>query len=246
MSTETRARLLSAAERLFAERGIDAVSLREITRESGARNAIAAQYHFADRAGLVQAILDNPAFDRTETLTWSDDNPRRRGPGVSARRQIAADLLMVKTDNGLFTNYRDVAAVDGKPVKDRGERALALFTSGNAPAHATLARVAQEGARYNLGTLRRTLNVPTLPLFVPRRRLTATLWQLRLGWSMRCSLVGALRQTCWRSACRPPIMSATPTALRDRKCASNCSLWIANLVISSLFSTGAASITALS
>ncbi len=53
----TRDRLVDAAERLFAERGIEAVSLREITRESGARNAIAAQYHFADRAGLVRAIM---------------------------------------------------------------------------------------------------------------------------------------------------------------------------------------------
>jgi AcrR family transcriptional regulator len=52
----TRARLLQAAERLFAERGIDAVSLREITRESGARNAVAVQYHFTDRAGVLAAI----------------------------------------------------------------------------------------------------------------------------------------------------------------------------------------------
>lgn len=55
---DTRTRLLEAAERLFAERGVDAVSLREITRESGARNAIALQYHFEDRAGVVQAIFD--------------------------------------------------------------------------------------------------------------------------------------------------------------------------------------------
>ena len=53
----TRAALLSAAERLFAERGIDGVSLREINRASGARNAIAVQYHFEDRAGVVRAIL---------------------------------------------------------------------------------------------------------------------------------------------------------------------------------------------
>ena len=52
----TRDRLLVAAERLFAERGIDAVSLREITRESGARNAIAVQYHYTDRAGVLAAI----------------------------------------------------------------------------------------------------------------------------------------------------------------------------------------------
>ncbi len=55
---DTRTRLLEAAERLFAERGVEAVSLREITRESGARNAIALQYHFEDRAGVLQAIFD--------------------------------------------------------------------------------------------------------------------------------------------------------------------------------------------
>lgn len=53
----TRERLISAAERLFAEQGIDAVSLREINRASGARNAVAVQYHFDDRAGVVKAIL---------------------------------------------------------------------------------------------------------------------------------------------------------------------------------------------
>lgn len=54
---DTRSCLISTAERLFALRGIDNVSLREITRESGARNAVAAQYHFKDRAGIVDAIL---------------------------------------------------------------------------------------------------------------------------------------------------------------------------------------------
>ncbi len=58
MTGSTRDRLVCAAERLFAEQGIDAVSLREISRASGARNAVAAQYHFTDRAGVVQAILD--------------------------------------------------------------------------------------------------------------------------------------------------------------------------------------------
>jgi AcrR family transcriptional regulator len=54
----TKSRLIEAAERLFAEHGIDGVSLREINRASGARNAIAVQYHFQDRAGVVRAILD--------------------------------------------------------------------------------------------------------------------------------------------------------------------------------------------
>lgn len=53
----TSDRLVRAAERLFAERGIDAVSLREINRVAGAKNASALQYHFGDRNGLLQAVL---------------------------------------------------------------------------------------------------------------------------------------------------------------------------------------------
>ena len=54
----TRARLITAAEQLFAERGIDGVSLREINRASGAKNAVAVQYHFEDRAGVIRAIVE--------------------------------------------------------------------------------------------------------------------------------------------------------------------------------------------
>lgn len=61
----TRVRLVEAAERLMAERGIDTVSLREIARESGARNVLAVQYHFGDRSGVVGAIIDKhePAIE---------------------------------------------------------------------------------------------------------------------------------------------------------------------------------------
>lgn len=54
---ETRAQLIRAAERLFADRGVEAVSLREINRDAGQRNATALQYHFGDRRSLVHAIL---------------------------------------------------------------------------------------------------------------------------------------------------------------------------------------------
>jgi AcrR family transcriptional regulator len=41
--------LISAAERLYAERGVDAVSMREITREAGQKNSSAFQYHFPSK-----------------------------------------------------------------------------------------------------------------------------------------------------------------------------------------------------
>lgn len=55
-SDDTRERLIDAAELLFAEHGIGGVSLREINRAAGARNAVAVQYHFGDRDGIVRAI----------------------------------------------------------------------------------------------------------------------------------------------------------------------------------------------
>lgn len=54
---ETCRRLIAAAERLFAERGVDGVSLREINVAAGQRNTTALQYHFGDRAGLLRAVL---------------------------------------------------------------------------------------------------------------------------------------------------------------------------------------------
>jgi len=60
---DTRARLIAAAEELFAANGIEAVSLREIVRASGARNTAALQYHFGDRAGLLRAVLEKHHLD---------------------------------------------------------------------------------------------------------------------------------------------------------------------------------------
>jgi TetR/AcrR family transcriptional regulator, regulator of cefoperazone and chloramphenicol sensitivity len=49
--------LLDAAERLFGESGIEAVSLREIAAAAGQRNNSAASYHFGDRKGLADALI---------------------------------------------------------------------------------------------------------------------------------------------------------------------------------------------
>ncbi len=49
--------LIRAAERLFAERGSDQVSLRDITTAARATNASAVQYHVGGRSGLIRAVL---------------------------------------------------------------------------------------------------------------------------------------------------------------------------------------------
>jgi len=52
----TRIRILDAAERLFAERGYHAASLRAITAEAGV-NLAAVNYHFHSKDALLKAVL---------------------------------------------------------------------------------------------------------------------------------------------------------------------------------------------
>ena len=55
---ETRQRLIEAATREFAEHGVHAASLLEVTRQAGQRNRGAVHYHFGSREGMLVAVLD--------------------------------------------------------------------------------------------------------------------------------------------------------------------------------------------
>lgn len=54
---DTRKRLIDEAERLFGERGIHGVTLRDINKAAGQRNESALHYHFGSKHDLVQAIM---------------------------------------------------------------------------------------------------------------------------------------------------------------------------------------------
>src|SRR5947199_1577167 len=57
-AASTRDKLLAAAGRLYAERGVFNVSLAEIVREAGQRNPSAILYHFGSRDDMLLAFLE--------------------------------------------------------------------------------------------------------------------------------------------------------------------------------------------
>jgi AcrR family transcriptional regulator len=98
---ETRRLLVRTAERLFAEQGIDAVSLRQISTAAGLRMAGAVAYHFGDKAGLIRAIID----DRVARID-------------ERRRAMLAEL----EEQGRTCDLRAVAEVGIRPsVEEIGE-----------------------------------------------------------------------------------------------------------------------------
>jgi AcrR family transcriptional regulator len=77
----TRDLLLDAAARLFAERGIDNVSIAEIVRAAHQRNASAVHYHFGSRDEILRSVLARhvPAIAdrRRELLELAQSKPAR-------------------------------------------------------------------------------------------------------------------------------------------------------------------------
>jgi AcrR family transcriptional regulator len=76
-ASDTRDRLVRAAEYLFARSGID-VPIREIHERAGQRNASAIQYHFGSKQDLVKAVMDRHALSDTEIAVIRADLRARR------------------------------------------------------------------------------------------------------------------------------------------------------------------------
>ena len=81
-------------------------------------------------------------------------------------RKLVSDFLLVKVPGYQgWLPFRDVFEVDGQQVRDRDNRLQRLFVEAPADkAMESANTIWGESARYNLGSVRRNLNVPTLPL----------------------------------------------------------------------------------
>lgn len=88
----TRERILEAAESLFAERGFDSVSLRDITGAAGA-NVAAVNYHFGSKDNLIDAVIERHATPINEARIAQLDAAEGRHPdGVPVEEILQAFL----------------------------------------------------------------------------------------------------------------------------------------------------------
>ncbi|GAB2888187.1 TetR family transcriptional regulator [Nocardioides pacificus] len=122
-ANDTRRRMVEVAERLFAEHGTAAVSLRMVGQEAGQRNNSAAQYHFGDRQGLIDAIvqLRTPPIDarRAEMTAQLGSDPDVR----SLLRVLVQPLAESAAAPGPRTHYLGFLAnvMDDYPPSDQWE-----------------------------------------------------------------------------------------------------------------------------
>lgn len=153
-STDTRLRILDAAEGLFAEQGYAATSLRQITGRAGA-NLAAVNYHFGSKEDLAKAALARhlepingerlrrlaalPARAPVEAIVRAFVEPPLRASPAQRARQAGrpAERLCrlfgrISLEQPAF--LRSFLAGQFREVADRFERALVATLPGHGAA----------------------------------------------------------------------------------------------------------------
>ncbi|MEO3848581.1 TetR/AcrR family transcriptional regulator [Streptomyces sp. B8F3] len=105
-STATRTRLLDAAERLFAEHGFAATSLRTVT-DAAEANVAAVNYHFGSKEGLLRAVVERAmAAVNRERMRLLDALRTAAGPPG------AADLVRAFVTTGAHVGDPEAGGAD--------------------------------------------------------------------------------------------------------------------------------------
>lgn len=130
--------------------------------------AFAERYHRDAPSLVVEEHYRQTVTNRRDMDTRSSGQPNqltRPMAGAPQHREMTSELVMVRLPGTAgWVMLRDVLVVDKKVLRDREERLLKLLQSPQADAFTRAAELARESARYNLGNLARTINVPDLGL----------------------------------------------------------------------------------
>jgi hypothetical protein len=147
--------------------------------------------------------------------------------GERRLRRLRSDLLLVRVPGpDTWMPFRDVFEVDGRRVRDRDERLQKLFLEWPATALQDARRLADEGARFNIGPVYRNFNLPTLPLmFFTPERMTGFSFQRRGEESIEGARTWRID---YQEVRRPTVMGVLAENQRDSKgdMPASGSLWI--------------------
>ncbi|OBK68567.1 hypothetical protein A5653_14770 [Mycobacterium colombiense] len=168
----TRDALIVTAQRLFAVRGIDAVSLREVASAAGTRNTAAAQYYFGNKEALLLEIF------------------RRRSTDIAARRMALLEEVAASPDP-----MAAIADALIRPLADQiGDEGFLMFLARCQSDHVRSDGILGEDIS---GTFRRTRKLMRAQL----PGLSGPLFSRRFDLAVK-SAVTALAGVEWRKCVR--------------------------------------------
>lgn len=129
LPSSTKERILDSAERLFAERGFDGVSLRRIIGEAKV-NLAAVHYHFHSKEALLDAVFARRIETvNSERMAWLDRVEAAAGGRPLAVEQILEVLLIpvVRLARDPSRNGPTFCRLFGRLIAEGGTRLPVLF-----------------------------------------------------------------------------------------------------------------------
>jgi len=118
----TRRQLILAAEKLFAESGIDGVSLRQINVAAGQKNSSAAHYHFGSKSALILSIYQHrmESVNRRRTAQLRQIKAEGREQDIRALVEVIVNPIVeeIDADDTGGSYIRFMAQAIGHPQLD--------------------------------------------------------------------------------------------------------------------------------
>jgi AcrR family transcriptional regulator len=141
--TNTREQIRAVALELFAERGYDKTSLREIAERLGVTKA-AVYYHYRTKEEILRSLIDDHLAGMDAIVEWGEAQPpgpeRKRGvlerysALLSGPNDGASDLVRFLQESQ--TSIKELAT--GEQMRQRFERLAALLVEADEPVAAHL------------------------------------------------------------------------------------------------------------
>jgi len=121
------------------------------------------------------------------------------------KRTTRADLVFVRLSGEIpWASYRDVFEVDGRKVREHEQRLVKLISNPSADAQEQARKLLEASAAYNIGPVKRTVNLPTLPLLFLLAR-NQERFEYRLGGRRMIGTTEAV-ELVFRETSRPTLV----------------------------------------
>ena len=159
-----------------------------------------------DRAGAYVAefhrrlstLVGEETYVQDWKTVWTSHG--KSGATDHGHRVTRGDLLLIKAPGAeAWMGYRDVYDVDGTPIHDRNDALETAFRTGSLSTDATIRKILDESARYNIGDIHRNVNWPVFPLLYlerpnqPRFRFSRGADRTPAATTAQSSAAGAFR-----------------------------------------------------
>jgi hypothetical protein len=158
-------------------------------------------------------VAEETYAQRVAPWAWKDDGTQRRFVRVCSvcKRTTRADLVFVRLSGEIpWASYRDVFEVDGRKVREHEQRLVKLLSNPGADAQEQARKLLAASAAYNIGPVKRTVNLPTLPLLflLPRNQER---FEFRLGGRRMIGTTEAV-ELLFRETSRPTFVKGPGNA----------------------------------